>query len=143
MLHCYQNLYSFDEIKIYISCSKPPLNYIPPSLLNSYSWIIFDCASTCSNQVQLDDIVQKELFIPSQTFSYGIYEFKLTVTTIDRSLTVVSSIYIKIIDSNLITNLISFNKFMIKHYSKEILILDPGKYSIDENKIIFNFHVSH
>jgi hypothetical protein len=54
-----------------------------------------------------------------------------------------SSTYIKITHSNIIVNLVLFGRLKIKHNSNQDLILNPGKYSIDSNKIIFDPNVRH
>ncbi len=124
---------------LYIT-SKIQFNSVQQLSSITYQWTIFTCSTICTNRIQLNNVTQRELFIPPQTLSRGIYEVKLTVTTIDNSSTL-SSIYIEITDSNIITNLVLSGRSTIKHNSKEALIFDPGKYSFDPNKITFHPHV--
>jgi hypothetical protein len=128
---------------LYIT-SKIQFNSVqqPSSII--YQWTVFTCSTACTNPIQLSNVTQKELFIGPRTLSHGIYEVKLTVTTIDISSTLSSSssVYVQITDSNIITNLVLFDRLTIRHNSKEALVLDPGKYSIDPNKITFHPHVS-
>jgi len=111
------------------------------------TWTILSCSSTCSNQTQLNqsvNILLNELFIPARTLGYGIYELKLTVTTVTSPpFTSTSSIYIKIIQSNIITNLAQVDATIAHHDYQQNLILNPGKYSIDMNAITFNSSVSY
>ncbi len=105
---------------------------------------MFNCLSTCSNQVALANTTQKELFIQSQILLTGIYKCKLTVTTTDNSSTLSSSssMYIEITDSNINTNLVSIDKLTIKHNFKQVLLLNPGQYSYDPDRLIFDSYVS-
>jgi hypothetical protein len=106
------------------------------------NWMILICSSTCSNQVELDssiDITSNDLFIPIQTLSKGLYEFKLTITINDSpTLTSSSSVFIEIIQSNLITSFVPFSSSMIIHDYSQDLILDPWKYSRNLNTISFD-----
>jgi hypothetical protein len=103
-------------------------------------WAILSCSSTCSNRAQVDALVDTEsndLFLPARSLAYGTYELKLTAT-INTS----SSVYIEIIQSNIITNLIPFDTSVLTHDIQQNLVLNPGKYSIDLNAITFNSSVS-
>jgi hypothetical protein len=94
--------------------------------------------------MQLNQTAQKELFIRSQALSSGFYEFRLTVITKDVLSTFSSSayIYVEIIDSHIVTNLVSFDRLNIKHHSEQVLLLDPGQHSIGPNQMIFYPNVS-
>jgi hypothetical protein len=121
--------------KLDISCTQQTVSI-------AYQWTVLGCLPNCSNEIQLDNrlnTTQNELFIQSQTLPSGIYEFKLSTTTTTIAS---SSIFIEIIDLHIITNLVLFGKLMIKHHSNQILILDPGNYSIDPNRIMFDPTVS-
>lgn len=115
---------------------------IPSSIV--HQWTIFTCSSTGCTQMQLNQTAQKELFIRSQALSSGFYEFRLTVITKDVLSTFSSSayIYVEIIDSHIVTNLVSFDRLNIKHHSEQVLLLDPGQHSIGPNQMIFYPNVS-
>lgn len=117
--------------------------HVHPSSI-SYNWTLFTCSPTCSNQVSFNLTSNKELFIRSQTLSIGIYQCQLTVMTMINSLmfSSVESLYLEIVHSNIVTKLIQMDQIMIKHNSKKDLILNPGQYSFDPDRITFNSHVS-
>ncbi|CAF1248689.1 unnamed protein product [Adineta ricciae] len=99
----------------------------------SSRWWILNCSSICSNQTNTN------LHVPSRSLSYGLYRFKLTVTltncpTIESS----SFIDIEITPPNIITNLVSYETRIARHNYGENLILNPGKYSYDQNSVQFN-----
>jgi hypothetical protein len=84
-----------------------------------------------------------ELYIPARTLSYGIYELKLTVTMSDYLwLKTSSSIYVQIIPSGIIVNLVQLGTSMITRGHQQDLILDPGTYSIDLDENLLNASVS-
>ena len=96
------------------------------------------------NQVQLLETTLNDLLILARTLSIGLYELQLTVTIIDiPQLTSSSSVYIEIIQSIIMTNLVLYDTPMIKHDYQQNLILNPGEFSIDLNGIIFNTNVSY
>ena len=109
-------------------------------------WIITNCTTSCSNQIQLNSTIittSSELYIPSQTLSYGIYQFQLTVRMTNSSwLNVSKSTYIQIIPSNIIVNSFSSGILMITMGNAHDLLLDPGSYSVDLDNNIFNTNVS-
>lgn len=117
------------------------------SLLRTVRWIIRTCLINCSNPIQLDrtiSVTSTELYIPARILDYGIYElqFSVTMTKYPSSFTTSSSIYIRIISSDIIVNLLPLGTSMITHGYEQNLILDPGSYSIDLDNNIFNASVS-
>ncbi|UJR08943.1 hypothetical protein I4U23_013195 [Adineta vaga] len=113
-----------------------------PSLSTIIKWTLKQCSSTCSTDIQLDSSIittQSELFIPSNSLDYGIYELKLSVTmaTFPNS-TSTALIYAKITPSNITANLIQFGTLMIAHGYQQDLLLNPGAYSIDPDSDTFN-----
>jgi hypothetical protein len=109
-------------------------------------WSIHSCISNCSLPIQIDPTVIttfSELYIPSQTLAYGIYELKLNVTTIIAlNLTSTVSAYIRIIPSGIIVNLIQVEASMITNGFNQNLTLNPGVYSVDLDGFVFNESVS-
>ncbi|UJR17041.1 hypothetical protein I4U23_003939 [Adineta vaga] len=105
-------------------------------------WTIITCSPTCSQLTQITfsfEPSKMELFIPAYSLLNGIYELKFTLTVIEISTwSLLSSVYIKIFRSTIITNLLSFTAINITHEYKQKLILNPGKYSIDFSTIEFN-----
>ncbi len=122
-----QNIYISSKIEI--NCTQ--------SLSITTQWII----RNRSNQTELlrpIETSQKDLFIPSQTLSYDLYQLELTVSMTDfPSLSSSSSVYIEITRLTINMNLISFDAWMIMHDYREDLVLNPGQYSFDLNRIPF------
>ncbi|CAF1468493.1 unnamed protein product [Adineta ricciae] len=113
------------------------------SLSTKTQWKIKICYSACSYEIQLDPAVKttfSELYIPKRTLPYGLYELNLTVTmmNISRLLRTSSVVYIQIISSDIIVNLIKYGTLMITQGFEEDLQLNPGKYSIDPDEETFN-----
>ncbi|CAM4949155.1 unnamed protein product [Rotaria socialis] len=113
------------------------------SLIKNVQWRISLCASSvCSSQILLGSTIittLSELYIPEQTLDYGTYQFTLTVRMAAASQVSSSmSAYVQIIPSNIVVNLIRFGTTMIKQGYQQDLILDPGSYSIDPDRITFN-----
>jgi hypothetical protein len=109
-------------------------------------WSIHRCISNCSSPIQIDPTVIttfSELYIPPQTLDYGIYELKLTVTTIIAlNLTTTASAFIRIVPSSIIVNLIQVEASMITNGFNQNLTLNPGIYSVDLDGFVFNESVS-
>jgi hypothetical protein len=111
-------------------------------------WTIKNCTnSICSYEIQFDPtIIQtkvSELYIPSRTLAYGIYELKLTVTMISSSnLISSSSAFVRITPSGITANLVELGTSMITRGNQQELKLDPGTYSVDLDGYIFDANVS-
>jgi hypothetical protein len=85
-----------------------------------------------------------ELYIPSRTLAYGIYELKLTVTmSISSSLTSPASVYVQIKPSSIIPNLVQLGTSMITNGHQQDLLFNPGMFSIDPDSNTFNASVSN
>ncbi len=83
------------------------------------------------------------MYIPAKTLPYGIYELTLTVAIMNSpSLTTSSSIYVQIIPSDIIANLVQYGTSMITSGHEQDLKLDPGTYSVDPDENVFNASVS-
>ena len=130
---------------IYIT-SNITFNCIESSFITT-KWTILTCTPLCLDQTQFNqpiDTTQTDLFILAQTLFHGIYQLTLTVTIIDfPTLTTSSSVYIEIVRSTMITNIISYNTLMITHDYQQNLFLNPGEFSFDVNAITFNKSVSY
>ena len=75
-----------------------------------------------------------ELFISSNTLEYGIYEMKLIVQmSISSQLISSGVVYVQIIPSPIQVQLIQFGPSIIIQGKQQTLILDPGRYSIDQS----------
>lgn len=123
-----QDIYISSNIEI--NCTQ--------SLLITTQWTIHN-HSNPTELLRLIDTSQNDLFIPSQTLSYGLYQIELIVTMTDfPSLSSSSSIYIEITRSTININLISYDALMITHDFGEDLVLNPGQYSFDLNRISFH-----
>ena len=107
-------------------------------------WIIKSCTSfNCSSQLSVNESLikttQNELYIPSKTLSYGIYEFILIVSINALSqLNVSVSSFIEIISSNIIVNFNEYELTTIAYGYEQDLIFNPGKYSINPDEMIFD-----
>ena len=106
-----------------------------------------NCTLTaCINSLQLDSSVSttfRELYIPSRTLPYGVYEFKITVTILGQiNLTRFSSAFVRITPSGITANLVRLGTSMITRGYHQSLELNPGDHSIDFDTDIFNASVS-
>jgi REJ domain len=118
---------------------------------NSFSlitkWTIKNCSSICSYEIQLDPTIIEtkfsELYIPSRTLAFGIYQLELTVTMISSSNLISSaSAFVKITPSGITANLIELGTSMITRGNQQELKLDPGSYSLDLDGYTFDATVS-
>ena len=117
------------------------------SLSTTLEWKVKNCTSTnCSFQIVLNSNVittLSELYIPSKTFAYGIYELILTVIMTDAPRIKSSSIaYVRIIPSDITVNLLQAGTSMITLGTKQNLLLNPGSFSIDPDANSFDPSVS-
>ena len=84
-----------------------------------------------------------DLYIPSLTLSFSLYELKLTATIIPSLTTIESkSLFVQIIPSGITVNLIESSASLITHEQGQDLKLDPESYSIDHDGYLFNVSVS-
>ena len=155
-----------------VDCSSPSLILIPSSSNLSFplqfrrdqdffisSRIQFNCnksfslemqwtISNGSNAVMVDPnvviLTTSELFVPSRTLSFGIYQLTLTMTrNVSSNLTRVSqSAYVRINPAGITANLVPLGTSMITRGSKEDLQLNPGLYSVDLDEEQFNAEVN-
>lgn len=132
-----QDIFISSDIRI--NCSR--------SSLISRQWTIRNWSSICSvptDSYPSIDMTRNDLFIPARTLANGIYEFNFTVFMTNFPEVFTSAfVYIEIMHSTLITNLIEFDKSMIIHNIHEDLLLDPGQFSFDRTRIVFNTDVNH
>ncbi|CAF1108215.1 unnamed protein product [Adineta ricciae] len=112
------------------------------SLLMNTQWAIKNCTSFCSQQVSTDPTIIttfSELYIPSRTLPYGLYEIKLTVTMTNMTmLSTSATVYVQISPSGITANLIQYGTSMITRGHQQDLQLDPGSYSVDPDQDTFN-----
>jgi len=97
----------------------------------------------CSNEIQFNPTIIEttfsELYIPSRSLSYGIYQLKLTVTmSISLNSTSSKSVLVQIIPSGITANLVQLGTSMITIGDQQDLKLDPGTFSIDHDGYTFN-----
>jgi len=109
-------------------------------------WIIRNCTTICLNSIQLPSNVLttfSELYIPSRTLPYGVFQLELlvTITGVYQS-TISSSIYVRINPSGITANLVQLGTSMITVGYEKDLLLDPGTFSIDPDFNSFNSSVS-
>lgn len=117
------------------------------SLLTKIQWTIKNCTSTsCSYPINLNDKVittLSELYIPSRTLNYGIYELICTVTmTAVPSLKSSSSVFVQITATGITANLVQLGTSMITRGNNQDLLLDPGTFSVDPDEDFFDASVS-
>jgi len=99
-----------------------------------------------SNIIPFDSQIEttfSELFIPSRKLPFGIFQLELTITlsiypTLNHSL----SVYVEIIPTNIIPNLVQLGTSMITSGFEQDLKLDPGTYSIDPDQLTFDSTVN-
>jgi len=118
---------------------------------NSFSlitkWTIKNCSSTCSYEIQLDPTIIEtkfsELYIPSRTLAFGIYQLELTATIIaSLNLTSSTSAFVKITPSGITANLVQLGTSMITIGHQQELKLDPGSHSLNPDGYAFDANVS-
>ncbi|CAF1412544.1 unnamed protein product [Adineta ricciae] len=113
------------------------------SLSITAQWTITSCSLNCTNPIQLDSSIETtltDLHIPERTLPYGTYELKLIITTLNfSSVTMISSVYVRMIQSEIEANLIEYGTSMITHARGENLELNPGRFSVNPDENTFNF----
>jgi hypothetical protein len=118
------------------------------SLATIKQWIIQTCpTSLCPVQERFEEALTSmtsgELYIPARTLEYGIYLMNLTVTMSASPQSISSAItYVKIVPSHITVKLVQFGPAMITRGQQQILVLDPGRFSIDPDQAVFNSNVS-
>jgi len=94
------------------------------------NWSIKNSTNENFSEIEFDKKIitsRSELYIPSNTLQYGIYQLELQVTTKDNpSLTNSSSVYVEISPSGVTSG------------DQQNLILNPGNYSKDPDGFEFN-----
>ncbi|CAM4846598.1 unnamed protein product, partial [Rotaria magnacalcarata] len=105
-------------------------------------WTIINCTTSCSSAMSLNHPIIttfSEIYIPAKKLEYGIYEVKLTVSSVNIPMVTASVVgNIEIIPTGLMANLISNGTSMITHDSQQNLTLDPGRFSEDPDENEFN-----
>ena len=117
------------------------------SLSTNRKWTVKNCTSTtCSFPIVLEPNVittSSELYIPSTTLDYGVYELTLTAIMTDvPSMRSSASVYVEITATDIIVNLIQLGTSMITRGSQQDLYLDPGTFSVDPDEHVFDASVS-
>ncbi|CAF0845277.1 unnamed protein product [Adineta steineri] len=113
------------------------------SLSTTRKWTIKNCTSnSCSFEIVLNENVMttySELYIPSRTLAYGVYQLTLTVTMIDSpNLKSSSSVYVRITATGITANLVQLGTSMITRGDQQDLLLDPGTFSVDPDEDTFD-----
>ncbi|CAF1353863.1 unnamed protein product [Adineta ricciae] len=119
--------------KIRFDCSK--------SFQIKSQWKIRNCTTKCTNELLFDsiDLTRTDLYIPSKTFPYGIYEFTLHIQLKDYlNIRSSKSIYIQVNPTGITVNLVALGTSMITSGYEQDLHLNPGKYSNDPDGYPFN-----
>ncbi|CAF3709000.1 unnamed protein product [Rotaria socialis] len=109
-------------------------------------WAITNCTTNCSSSISLNRPIittLSEIHIPAKKLEYGIYEVKLTVSSVNIPIVTASAVgYIEIIPTGIMANLVSNGTSMITHDPQQYLTLDPGRFSEDPDEKEFNSIVS-
>ncbi|CAF0946998.1 unnamed protein product [Adineta steineri] len=113
------------------------------SLSTTTKWTIKNCTSnSCSFEILLNEKVMttfSELYIPSRTLDYGVYQLTLNVIMIDSpNLKSSSSVYVRITATGITANLVQLGTSMITRGDQQDLLLDPGTFSIDPDEDTFD-----
>ncbi|CAF4191891.1 unnamed protein product, partial [Adineta steineri] len=113
------------------------------SLSTTKKWTIKNCTSTsCSFAIVLNEKIRttfSELYIPSRSLDYGVYQLTLTVTMIDSAnLKSSSSVYVRITATGITANLVQLGTSMITRGDQQDLLLDPGTFSVDPDENTFD-----
>ena len=106
-------------------------------------WTIKTCSNTsCTRTMPSNPAINTkctELYIPSNTLPYGIYNFTLTVSV--PGFSTVSSVLIDIVRSPIVVNLVQLGTLMITRGHQQDLLINPGAYSFDPDGFAFNTSV--
>jgi len=105
-------------------------------------WSIKNSTNNNLSEIEFDKKIKRsrsELYIPSNTLQYGIYQLELRVTTQDNSsITSSSSVYVEISPSGVTVNLVPLGTSVVTSGDQQNLILNPGNYSKDPDGFEFN-----
>ena len=104
--------------------------------------------SNGSTSVVIDSSVittSSELFVPSRTLAFGVYQLTLMVTlkTSSNMIRSSKSAYVRINPAGITANLVLLGTSMITRGSQQDLQLNPGLYSVDLDDDQFNASVNH
>ena len=114
------------------------------SLALQFQWSIRNCSLfTCVNVSPIAPTLLSttgdELFIPSRTLPFGLYQLQLRVTlNISSSLSTTRSVFVRILPGKIVANLLPLGTSMVTSGSAAALQLNPGLYSLDLNANDFN-----
>ncbi|CAF1496675.1 unnamed protein product [Adineta ricciae] len=113
------------------------------SLSKTTKWTVKNCSTTiCSFNIFFSNTVKttySELYVPSRTLDYGVYELTLTVTLNNSSkLKSSSSAYVRITKTDITPNPVQLGTSMITRGENQDLFLDPGSFSIDPDQYSFD-----
>ena len=106
------------------------------------NWSIKNSTNENFSEIEFDKKIitsRSELYIPSNTLRYGIYELELRVIIEDNSsITSSSSVYVEISPSGVTANLVPLGTSVVTSGDQQNLILNPGNYSQDPDGFEFN-----
>lgn len=113
------------------------------SLSTTLKWTVKNCTSTfCSFPITLRPTVittLSELYIPSRTLDYGVYELTLTVLMTDvPSMRSSLAAYVRVTATGITANPVQLGTSMITRGSDQDLFLDPGTFSVDPDEDYFD-----
>lgn len=139
------NLYQYNRSQDFYILSTIKLN-CNNSLSAIKKWTIRNNTINNYSEINFDKRLLRtlsELYIPSNTLLYGIYQLKLTVTmTKYPNLTNSASVYVQINPSGITANLVPLGTSVFTSGHQQDLILNPGKNSIDPDGYEFNTSVN-
>ncbi|CAF1144423.1 unnamed protein product [Adineta ricciae] len=108
----------------------------------SKKWTIRNMTANNNSEILFDEkliTTNNDLYIPSNTLSYGVYQLKSIVLMTDYpSLFGTASVYVQINPSSIIANLLPLGTSTITVGYQQNLIFNPGNYSIDPDNSPFN-----
>lgn len=116
-----------------------------PARKITYQWLINICIRSSCRTPAVDsngpiNSRSSELYIPSRTLSYGVYQMTLLVRLNSRS-NIQSSVFVQINPSGITANLVELGTSMITRGHLQDLLFDPGRYSVDPDEDSFNASV--
>ena len=111
----------------------------------TYQWLINNCirANCQTPAIGSNGPIgsqSSELYIPSRTLSYGVYQMTLLVRVNGQS-NIQSSVFVQINPSGITANLVELGTSMITRGHLQDLLFDPGRYSVDPDEDSFNASV--
>ena len=117
--------------RIEINCAQ--------SILLKTKWTIINYVNGTELNLSVET-ADEDLIIPAETLFNGLYKIELVVRIIDSPSIVQSSsaVYVEMSRSTIDVKMTASSNLIVRHNYREDLLLDPGHFSFDRNRMIYN-----